>query len=117
MIRLRDIVDALNLEIIAGEKHLLKCVFTGYVGDLYLEVLSKSNYGDLWITSRIYRSIVAIAKLKGHAGIVVTDDNRPDRETIMEARDKEIPLFTTSLSAFEVVGRLYGMGVRGSVKK
>jgi hypothetical protein len=117
MIKLGDIIDALDLEVIAGKNSFLKRVFTGYVGDLYLEVLSKSNYGDIWITSRIYHSIVAIAKLKGHVGIIVIDDNRPDGETIREARDKDIPLFTTSLSAFEVAGRLYGMGVRGSVKK
>lgn len=117
MIKLGDIIDALDLKVIAGSNSLLKWVFTGYVGDLYLEVLSKSNYGDIWITSRIYHSIVGIAKLKGHVGIIIIGDNRPDRETIKEARDKDIPLFTTSLSAFEVAGRLYGMGVRESVKK
>ena len=117
MIRLRDIIDALDLKVIAGENSIMKWVFTGYVGDLYFEVLSKSNYGDLWITSRIYHSIVAIAKLKGHVGVIVIGDNRPDVETVNEARAKGIPLFTTSLSAFEVAGRLYEMGIRESVKK
>ena len=114
---LHDVAKVLDLTVIAGNDSLKRKVRTGYVSDLFIDVLSNSNHGDLWITSRIYHSIVAIALFKGHVGIIVVGGNRPDVETINRAREKGLPLFTTSLPAFEVAGQLFTIGVKGVMGK
>lgn len=114
---LHNVAKILDLTVIAGNESLKRKVRTGYVSDLFIDVLSNSNHGDLWITARIYHSIVAIALFKGHVGIIVVGGNRPDVETINRAREKDLPLFMTPLPAFEVAGKLFAMGVRGVTGK
>ncbi len=114
---LYDVVEALDLTVISGNDSLKRKVRTGYVSDLFIDVLSNSSHGDIWITARIYHSIVAIAVFKEHIGIIVVGGNRPDVETIKRSREKGLPLFTTPLPAFEVAGKLFAMGVKGVTGK
>ena len=88
-------------------------VHGGYCSDLLSDVIAKANENDVWITMQVHKNIVAVAAMKNLAGIILVNGRVPDQETINKGVEENIPVFTSSLSAFEVAGRLYGMGLRG----
>lgn len=113
MMKLKNIVEVLGLEVkVQGEG--LECeVEGGYVSDLLSDVIAHSQKGDLWVTLQVHQNIVAVAVLKELAGIVVIGGKEPTEETLDKARKEKVVILTSSLSAFELVGRLYEIGLRG----
>ena len=77
-------------------------------------MIAHATEGDLWVTLQVHLNVAAVASMKGLAGIVVIGGRKPEPETLAKAESEGIPLFTSSLSAFELVGRLYELGLRGS---
>jgi predicted transcriptional regulator len=56
---------------------------------------------------------VAVASLKEIAGIIIIGGREPEKTTLAKADEEKIPILLTNLPAFEVVGRLYKMGISG----
>lgn len=112
--KLRDLVKEFGLEVKAGSDGLDNEVTAGYVSDLLSDVLAHADDGVLWVTLHIHQNIVAVASHKGLAGIVLIQGRQPEKDTIAKANDEKIPLLVTNLPAFELVGRLYKAGIRGT---
>jgi len=86
----------------------------GYVCDLLSDVMAHTKQGDLWVTRQVHENIVAVASLKDLAGIVLVNGRAPEEKTIQKAEQEGVALLLSELPAFEVVGRLYQEGVRGT---
>ena len=87
-------------------------VLGGYVSDLLSDVMTNAQEGDLWVTLQKHPNIVAVAHVRGLAGVVLINGRQPEPETVARAIEEHVPIVSTSLSAFEAVGILYGLGVR-----
>ena len=110
---LKDLVKELNLKIVADGK-LDVDVTGGYTSDLMSDVLAKATAGDIWITNQKHINAVAVASLLGLAGVVMVGGVEPDENALEKAREENVALFTSDLTAFDVVGRLYSLGVRAN---
>jgi serine kinase of HPr protein (carbohydrate metabolism regulator) len=110
---LREIIKKLDLGIVCGQEYLDKEVTVGYMSDLLSDVMGNARPGDLWITLQIHPNIVGVAVLKKLAGVILINNREPEEETVKKAAAEKVPLLTSRLPAFEVVGRLYEMGVGG----
>jgi len=109
---LADIVERLNLKVYAGEADLARPVEGGYAGDLLSDVIAHSRKDQLWVTLQIHPNVIAVGALKELAAIVVVNGREPAPETAARAAKERIPLCGTPLSAYELVGRLYGLGLK-----
>jgi len=58
-------------------------------------------------------NIVAVASMKELSGIVLVNGREPDEDTLEKAEAEGIPIMVSGLPAFELIGRLYGLGLRG----
>ena len=85
----------------------------GYASDLLSDVMGNAREGDLWVTLQKHVNIVAVAQLNGLAGIVLVNGRTPDPATAERADAEQIPIISTKLPAFEAVGVLYRLGIRG----
>ncbi len=47
------------------------------------------------------------------SAIIIIGGRQPEKQTLAKAEEEKIPLLLTELPAFEVVGRLYQMGISG----
>jgi serine kinase of HPr protein (carbohydrate metabolism regulator) len=56
---------------------------------------------------------VAVATLRDLAGIILANGRQPDAETVQRAEEEGVPLLCTPLPTYEVVGRLYRLGIHG----
>jgi hypothetical protein len=112
--KLKQIVEKFDLKVTCNVDKLDVDVRNGYVSDLLSDVLANSEENDLWITLQIHPNIVAIASMKGLAGIVTINGREPQEETITNAEEKGIPIMVSQMTAFELSGRLYALGLPGT---
>ena len=106
---LNEIKEKLQLNIISGEEYLNIDVSGGYSSDLLSDVIANSQEKNLWITLQTHQNIVAVAKLKDLAGIIIVNNREPNSDTIEKASEEKVPLFSTNLTAYEMSGKLYSL--------
>jgi hypothetical protein len=70
-------------------------------------VIANSKEGNIWITLQIHQNIIAVAKLKDLAGIIIVNNREPDKDTLGKAKEKNVPILCSKGMAFEVSGELY----------
>ena len=110
---LKDIVHNLGLSVRAGESALTNEVRGGYAGDLLSDVLAHGRPGDLWVTLQTHPNTVAVASMNALAGIILVNGREPEAETLQKAQAENVVLLVSTLPTFELVGRLYGLGLSG----
>ncbi len=111
--KLKEIIEKLQLIALAGQENLDVEVTGGYMSDLLSDVIANSKEGNLWVTLQIHQNIVAVACMKELSGIVIINGREPEKETIKKADIENIPVMVSKLTAFELIGRLYSMGISG----
>jgi serine kinase of HPr protein (carbohydrate metabolism regulator) len=110
---LKDIVRELDLEVKSGENNLNRQVTHGHVSDLMSDVIANTEKNDIWVTLQTHLNIVAVASMKELAGIVLINGREPEAETLKRATQEDVPILVSPMPAFEVVGRLYQLGIAG----
>jgi len=111
-VKLADLVNALDLDVRSARGKLGNEVTGGYASDLLSDVIAHGRQGDVWITLQLHQNIVAVASMKDLAGIVLVGGREPEEQTLRKAESEGIPIAVSRLPAFELVGRLYGLGLR-----
>jgi len=112
-VKLEEIVKAVGMRVETGEEALGRSVSGGYASDLLSDVMGNSREGDVWVTLQVHPNIIAVATLKELAGIIIVQGKKPDEETIKKAQQEGIPLMVTEFQTFEIIGKLYQMGISG----
>ncbi len=111
--KLKELVEKLNLSVRSGKNSLDCEVARGYASDLLSDVLANSEEGDLWVTLQIHQNTVAVASMKNLAGIILVNGREPELDTLEKAEAENIVIMVTEMPMFELVGRLYEFGITG----
>ncbi len=107
--KIDDIINKLDLEVISGHAGLSNEITGGYVSDLLSDVMGNATKGMVWVTLQTHQNIVAVASLKDLAGIILVKNLLPDSETINKSNIENIPVMTTASDTFITAGRLYDL--------
>jgi len=112
---IRQVIESLSLNCITKpEEQLLDQEITGgFVSDLLSNVMGKAKSGDLWVTVQAHQNIIAVASLANLSVVIVAGGTKLEAETTARAVKEKVILCTTVLPAFEVVGQLYQLGIKG----
>ena len=113
-VKLRELIEKLNLTVRSAKSNLDCEVTRGYASDLLSDVLANSEEGDLWITLQIHQNTVAVASMKNLAGIILVNGREPEEETLEKAEAENIVIMVTEMPTFELVGKLYELGITGT---
>lgn len=105
--KLKDIVEKLNLTVVAGIEGLDKEVTGGYTSDLLSDVMGNAESGMIWITLQTHKNVMAIASLKDMAAVLLVKGLQPESAMAEQANEEGITILSTDLSAFEMSGKLY----------
>lgn len=87
-------------------------VTSGYASDLLSDVLAKAKTGAIWVTNHKHTNIIGVAVMLNIAGVVIAGGIEPDPGTTEKAIEENIPLYTTDLSLYELVGKMWELGIR-----
>jgi len=112
--KLKEVIDQLELKVAGAGENLDKEVAGGFASDLLSDVMANSREGDIWVTLQVHPNIIAVATLKDLAGIVIVQGKKPEEQTVEKAKQEGVPLMVSELQTFELVGRLYSLGVSGT---
>lgn len=110
--KLQEIVNRLSLDVKTPPIDLNREVTGSYVSDLLSDVIDNAKEGFVWITLQVHINVIAVASLKGLSGIILVNNRVPDEDTLEKALAENMPVLTSSLPTFELVGRLYDLGLR-----
>ena len=87
-------------------------VTAGYVSDLLSDVLASAPAGGILVTVLEHMNVVAVAMHADLAAVVFAANREPDKSVIERASQEGVALFISPEPAFELVGRLYQLGIR-----
>ncbi len=108
--RLQEIIEKLSLKVLTGTEE--KDVTGVYISDMLSDVMSKAQAGNLWITVQTHKNVIAAANLIDISAVIITQGTVVPKETIDLANRFNVILLGTDDSTFEVVGRLFQMGIK-----
>ncbi len=114
MISLKEVVEKLKVEPVSSIQSLDRQVAGGYASDLLSCVIKGAKKHSVWVTLQSHVNVVAVASLLGLAGVIITENNRPDRETLNRAENEGVVLMITPKSTYTVVGQLTTLGIKGN---
>jgi len=107
----KDLISKIDLKALSKFDH--REVDGVFVSDMLSDVMANAKSGNLWLTIQTHKSIVSAANLVDVAAIVITGAKQVPQETIDLADKYNIAILRTNLPTFELVGKLYGLGLGG----
>lgn len=108
-----EAAQKLEGSMVAGGSAAGREIQGGYASDLLSDVMGNSREGDIWVTMQKHENVVAVAQLNGLAAIVLVNGRAPEPNTTARAEEIGIPIISTPMQAFDVIGILFSHGVRG----
>ena len=76
------------------------------------DAIAHAEEDSVWVTLQTHANVVAIAVMKGLAGIVLTGGRPPDPDAAAKAEAEGIPVLSTAADSYETIGRLWDLGLR-----
>ncbi|HMN11619.1 MAG TPA: hypothetical protein PKD55_04770 [Bellilinea sp.] len=112
-VTLSKIIDELCLTVLTEKKDFSDIHPTsGYISDLLSCVMTGAKKNGLWVTLQAHGNIVAVASLLDVAAVIITEAAIPDQSIIDKANDENVVLLSSNSQSFEVVGKLWDLGIR-----
>ena len=105
--KVRELVEKLNLKVLSGEKGLDRDIDGCYVSDLLSDVMGNAEMGNVWVTLQTHKNVMAIASLKELACVILVKGLTPSDDTVEQSNEEGIPFLSTDMQTYETVGKIY----------
>jgi hypothetical protein len=86
----------------------------GYASDLLSDVLAHAPEDGVLVTLQVHLNVVAVASHAGLAAVVFAGGRSPEADVVQRATAEGIALYSAPADTFDLVGRLYALGVKGN---
>ena len=106
-----DIITILGAELLTGGTDTSKQVKEGYACDLLSWVMAHGREGMAWITVQTHMNVIAVASLHDMACVIIPEGIAMDAEVVDKATEEGISVLKSSLTAFEISGKLAAAGI------
>lgn len=115
--KVSEIKDILEAEVICGEEHLDRDVYTACGSDMMSDVLAYVKEQAVLLSGLMNPQVVRTAEMMDMQCIVFVRGKTPDESIVELAKDRDIVLLTTKYPMFASCGMLYEKGLRGGAIK
>jgi predicted transcriptional regulator len=105
----RDLIEKIGLKALSKFEH--REVDGVFVSDMLSDVMAGAKSGNLWLTIQTHKSIVPAANLVDVSAVVITGGKEVPKDTVDLASKYNIAILSSQLPTFELVGKLYGLGL------
>ncbi len=89
-------------------------VTLGYASDLLSDVLAHAPAGGVLVTLQVHLNVIAVASHAELAAVIFAGGRHPEDEVLEKASAEGLSLFSSPEGTFDVVGRLYALGLKGT---
>lgn len=111
--KVRDIVEILQCEVLSGEDKLDEEVRNMGASDMMSDILALSQPGMLVLTGHTSPQAVRTGMVTALLGIVIVRGKNIPPATLQMAKSNNVLLLKTHLGMFTSCGKLYQAGFRG----
>ena len=111
--KIKEIMELLNAELISGEDMLEEEVDYGYGCDLMSDVLAYVESDIVLLTGLVHPQVIRTAEMLDIKAIVIVRGKKPGEDVIRMAKSRELVVMMTKHSLFSASGILYANGLRG----
>jgi predicted transcriptional regulator len=111
-VKLGDVANIIGGTIVSAKDSTEKVINSAFASDLMSDVLTVDSEGLLLITGLANMQTIRTAEMADIAGIVFVRNKRPSQEMIRLADENQIVLIESSLSMFNVSGKLFEAGIK-----
>ncbi len=84
--------------------------------DLLSWVVGNARTGCGFITIQTSMNAIAVASLMEMGCVIIAENATVDEKVILRAKEEDIPVIRTALTAFEVCGILFAGGIKAAKK-
>jgi len=105
----QDLIEKIGLRPLSKFEH--REVDGVFISDMLSDVMAGAKSGNLWLTIQTHKSIIPAANLVDVSAVVITGGKEVPEETVDLASKYNIAILSTALATFELVGKLYGLGL------
>jgi hypothetical protein len=110
---LQEIIAGLKLNLLTSAQDFAAVTPQGgYASDLLSCVVAGAQPGNLWVTLQAHMNVVAVASLREVSAVIITENAQPDADVIEKANDQGVVLLSTERPSYEIVGKLWELGIR-----
>ena len=113
IINIKELLDA---EVVCGEEHLNKHVDSACGSDMMSDVLAYVKDQAVLLTGLVNQQVIRTAEMMDMVCIVFVRSKKPTPEMIELAEESGIVLMTTDKRLYEACGKLYVNGLVGKGK-
>jgi predicted transcriptional regulator len=107
----QELIEKIGLKPLSKFEH--REVDGVFVSDMLSDVMAGAKSGNLWLTIQTHKSIVPAANLVDVSAVVITSGKDVPQDTVDLASKYNIAILSSDLPTFELVGKLYGLGLGG----
>ncbi|HHX18702.1 MAG TPA: hypothetical protein GX727_07570 [Clostridium sp.] len=111
--KIREIVDVLNAEILTGEKNLDMEISSACGADLMSDVMAYVKENVALLTGLVNPQVVRTAEMMDISVIIFVRGKKPEEKIISLAEEMGMTILTTKHPMFIACGKLYSAGIRG----
>ncbi len=115
--KLSELASALALRDLTPQLSKDAEVLGGYVSDLLSDVLANAETGAALVTVQAHMNVVAVAVHAELSCVIFAAARMPEDNVIEKAVEEDLPLFVADVSAYELAGRMYTMGIGRPIKQ
>lgn len=109
--KVKDLVEKLNLKVLCCGDYLDKEIEGAYTCDLLSWVMSHGNKGNAWITVQVHPNVVAVAVLLEFSCIIIPEEIGVEETSIQRAEIEGIPILVSKENAYTICSKLKKLGI------
>ncbi|WP_066504399.1 DRTGG domain-containing protein [Abyssisolibacter fermentans] len=111
--RIRDIKEILDADVLTGEDLLDKEVFNAFGADLMSDVLAYVNSNTLLLTGLTNPQVIRTAEMSDVFAIIFVRGKSPSEEILELAKKNGLIVLKTNHILYTACGKLYERGLQG----
>ncbi len=108
--KLKEVIDKLNLKALTGIED--RDVSGVFISDMLSDVMAAAKPENLWLTVQTHKNIVSAANLIDISAVIVINGKAVPEDTVELANRFHVNILSTSLSAFQMAGKLIEAGIK-----
>ena len=112
--KITQIRDLLNAEILCGEEQLDQDVHSACGSDMMSDVLAYVKDQAVLLTGLVNSQVIRTAEMMDMVCIVFVRSKKPTEDMIELAKDHGLVLLSTNMRMYEACGKLYTSGLLGN---
>jgi len=116
-VKVKDIVQLLNADVLSGHDQLEKEVKHAGASDMMSDILALSKPGMIILTGCTYPQAIRTALVTQLLGLIAVRGKYIPPETIELAKQNNFLLMRTTGYLYSSCGKLYALGLRGGDEK